>query len=499
MQDLAQSETSPDLKLFGKNTLIYACGIAALRLASLVLTPIYVYSLTMSDYGLLALLTQTFQIMVVFIDMGTKTGFLRFAREYRLNADIGTLLGSSLAINIVNGAVVMFICGSVLMPLMRVALHTEDVFGTVLLTAGAALCFTMMEQLQSFYQATHQSSKVALASLSSATVMIIVSAVFLRVFHLGVKSALMAQIVAYGGCALVLGCNIASRTGLRLSLSLVRKLYSFGAPLLGVLLRGSVTQGTAFYFLSYFSGLESVAMYSLGMKIAQIPYMMVILPFQTAYEPFVYGQKDTAQLRRAISRLLSYLLVAFAFVAFAVLFFTPGLLQLIAPPQYAGAWIVVLLILPTGAFQGVQYVGESLLGLSAKTHVTGLVVASTTGFSVLCNYLLIARWGTYGAIATFDAAMIGSAVLVMMYGLRNIPIRLENKRLAVAAALSAWLWVSTVLVGRLGIYVYYAYFPFAVAIGVAAIYASNVWDDREKMVIRNGLYWIRTKLGVANG
>ena len=95
--------------------------------------------------------------------------------------------------------------------------------------------------------------------------------------------------------------------------------------------------------------------------------------------------------------------------------------------------------------------------------------------------------------------MIGSAVLVMMYGLRNIPIRLENKRLAVAAALSAWLWVSTVLVGRLGIYVYYAYFPFAVAIGVAAIYASNVWDDREKMVIRNGLYWIRTKLGVANG
>src|SRR5437667_7741005 len=109
--------------------------------------------------------------------------------------------------------------------------------------------------------------------------------------------------------------------------------------------QGSVTQGTAFYFLSYFSGLESVAMYSLGMKIAQIPYMMVILPFQTAYEPFVYGQKDTAQLRRAISRLLSYLLVAFAFVAFAVLFFTPGLLQLIAPPQYAGAWIVVLLIL----------------------------------------------------------------------------------------------------------------------------------------------------------
>src|SRR5438034_4785861 len=499
MQNLAQSETSPDLKLFGKNALIYAGGIATLRLASFVLTPLYVYSLTMSDYGLLAVLSQTFQIMAVFIDMGTKTGFLRFAREYRLNGDIGTLLGSSLAINMINGAFVMLICGSVLMPLMRVALHTEDVFGSVVLTAGAALCFTMMEQLMSFYQATHQGGKVAFVSLSSATVMIIVSALFLRVFHLGVEGALLAQIVAYGGCALALGFSIVCRTGVRISLSLVRKLYSFGAPLIAVLLRGSVTLGTAFYFLSYFSGLESVAMYSLGMKIAKIADMIVILPFQAAYEPFVYGHKDTAQLRKVIPRLLSYLLVAFAFVAFAVLFFTPDLLRVIAPPQYAGAWIVVLLILPTGAFQGVQYVGESLLGISAKTRVTGLVVALTAGFSVLSNYLLIARWGTYGAIATFDAAMIGSAVLVMMYGLRNIPIRLENRRLAVAAALSTWLWVSTALVGRLGTYVYYAYFPFAVEVGVAAIYASDVWDDREKMVIRDGLCWIRTKLRVANG
>src|SRR5438128_1463256 len=67
MQNLAQSETSPDLKLFGKNALIYAGGIATLRLASFVLTPLYVYSLTMSDYGLLAVLSQTFQIMAGFI------------------------------------------------------------------------------------------------------------------------------------------------------------------------------------------------------------------------------------------------------------------------------------------------------------------------------------------------------------------------------------------------------------------------------------------------
>ena len=109
----------------GKNAFFYAIGTAGLRTASFVLIPIYTYSLAMDDYGLLAVLLQTAQIMIIVMSVGSRTALVRFAKEYEDKNQIGILLGTSTFINVAAAAAVTIatlflspLFGDVLQPLL---------------------------------------------------------------------------------------------------------------------------------------------------------------------------------------------------------------------------------------------------------------------------------------------------------------------------------------------------------------------------------------------
>ena len=94
------------LKLFGKNTVIYAIGNIGLRAASFLLIPLYTHYLSVSDYGLLATLLITIHIMLIFMSMGMQTTLLCFTKEYDGNNKIKDLLGTSTFINFLGGVAV---------------------------------------------------------------------------------------------------------------------------------------------------------------------------------------------------------------------------------------------------------------------------------------------------------------------------------------------------------------------------------------------------------
>jgi O-antigen/teichoic acid export membrane protein len=304
---------------------------------------------------------------------------------------------------------------------------------------------------------------------------------------------LMAHIITYGGLWLFVSPNVFSKTGAGFSMQLMGKLFRFGFPLVFAMSGDVVTQASALFFLSYFLNLEQVAIYSLGYKIAQIASMILILPFQLAYEPFVYAHINKPEIRVTIAKLLTYLILAFVFVAFGIAFVSRDLLRVIAPPEYFSAYLVIFLILPGIAFTGVYYIGESLLHIRNKTYITGITVTVTTALSVLLNYLLIPRWGIYGIIVVFNVTIISTAVLLMILGVKAFPIRLELRRLGIAGILLISFLTTVFLLSETSPYIYYSVLPIVVCIGMAFIYFGNFCDNHEKAVLRDVLYGILSK------
>lgn len=495
----AQNITSSpiSLRVFGKTALTYSAGNVVLRFTSFLLIPLYTRSLSTSDYGLLATLLLVVQFMTMLMDMGTSKALVRFAPEYREDNRSSELIGTSYLINIGSGLLLTSVAIIFLKPVFRGIFHTEIVTEYILLACGAALAQSLFSSVATYFRTSSESTHFVLTNLTAAIALILVNLVLLHWLHMGVRSAMIAQIATYGTLWLAVTLMLVGRTGVRVSIRGVAQFMRYGVPLIFVVAGQTITDTSAAFFLSYFKDLETVAIYSLAYKIAQIAGMTLILPFQLAYEPFVFTQVNNPGVRATIARLLTYLMVAFAFVGCAIAFVSKDVIQIIAPPNYLAAHDLICLILPGVAFGGVFYVAESLLHIEHKTHMTGITVSAATIVSIVVAYVAIPLFGVYGAILASTLGVSLSAVLLLRFGMKVFAIPLETSRLAIIAGVAILLLVSTLALSKTGGYVYHSLLPIIAVAVFATLYFGRFWYEDERRAMRTALGALKIK--VSNG
>lgn len=480
-------------KRMGKNTIIYGVGNILSRAAAFLLIPLYTRALSVSDYGLLATLITTIQIMVIFMSTGMRTGFLRFAKEYEDEGRLSILIGSTIFINIAGGIIVSILALTLLPPLFRNILHVQNVFNYLLLVCLAATFQSVSLHMMTYYRAKHEPIKFLIAGVSTSVLLIIATYILIMVFNFGVQGAMIAQIIAYGLIFILITLHVLLKIGLNISMDSVKKLGRFGVPLIFAMSGDLVTFASAIYFLSYFRSLEEVAIYSIANKIAYITNMILILPFQLAYEPFVYGNINSPNIKQVISKILTYLMVSFSLLAFFLVFIFRDLLAAVTTEAYSAAYLLIFLVLPGVAFRGVYYIGESLLNIAKKTYIAGTTVTTFSILSLILNYFLIRQWGTYGLIGVFYFNSIGTSVFILWRGIKEFPIHLEIKRLIVISTFMVVLLILTFYLNQFSNLIFYSLTPLLAIVVMVVFYHLNFFNENEKIFINKILSQIKLK------
>lgn len=481
---LSCEEYSMNLKLFGKNTVIYAIGNVGLRAASFFLIPLYTYSLSVSDYGLLATLLITIQIMVIFMGMGMRTSLVRFTREYEDKNQIKELLGTTTFINFAGGLTVTSISILFLLPFFRSVLHTDNVYKYVMLTCCAALSQSLSIHIMSYYRARNEAVKFMVIGISAAVILFLANFILIYVFKLGIIGALSAYITAYTAIFLFVSFDVLLKTGIGISLILMPKLLRFGSPLIFSMSGQFVMGGASIFFLSYFLGLEVVAIYSLGYKLAQVLVIAIILPFQLAFQPFVFTNLNSPDIKEKISRLLTYLVLAITLMSFIILLSLRILLPIIAPPEYSSAYLVILLLLPGMAFIGIYYFGETLLNAVQKTYIIGFTMTIFAIISIILNCMLIPVMNWYGAAIALNVSYILVGFTLLMIGLRKFPVPIEWRRISSVGVLFVSSLIIVFLLYNTNILFYTTLIGFAFII-LLFIFSFSFFNEQEKLFLRN--------------
>lgn len=478
-----------ELKSIGQNALIYAAGNIGLRVSSFLMIPLYTHYLSMSDFGLLSTLLLTIQVLMIVMGMGGATAMVRFGREYEERGEMAALIGGMVAACLSTCLIVSAGVIGFSEPLFRSILHTDQVRLFVSLSCFAAAAQSIFIATLSYFRSRNEGGKFTSAALSAALLLLLVNWVFLVRCDMGVAGVLIAQIVTYGGMWAVLIWRIGFQTGIRFRLQTLRRLVVFGFPLIFAMAGNIATDTSAIYFLSFHWGLEGVAIYSLGYKIASITGIVLILPFELAYEPFVYANKDRPGIQQTVSRLLTYLMFAFIFVSLGVLFAFRPLFPFIAPEAYAGAYRVTILMLAGFAFSGFRAVGQSLLHIHNKTSVTGGAILTITLGAILFQFLLVPSMGVAAVILIFNLSNLAIGLTLMVLGVRAFPVPVEKLRIAGAGLLFAGCMViSFHLWGRSGLLFYSL--PALVALSIPALlYRTAFFQDDERRAIHG--HWGR--------
>jgi O-antigen/teichoic acid export membrane protein len=474
------------LKLFARDATIYAVGNIGLRAAALLLTPVYTYCLTVSEYGLWATLQTTIQIMLILFTMGMRETLLRFTKEYEEDNRLGFLIGTTTLVIVCGALGVSVVVLLLLLPVLQHVLHSDDARNLILLTCAAALMQSLSIHLMSYYRAGRQAIKFMITGLAGAVLLFATTFVAVYGLKLGVHGVLWAYIATYALVFTFVAADVFSRTGFGVSLSIIPRLLQFGAPLIVSAVGQFTMGGASVYLLSYFAGLEVVAIYSLSYKLASILPIVVALPFQLAFQPLVFSNLNNPDIRPKTGRLLTYLVLASTCMSFILVVGTHALLPFIAPPAYAAAFVVALFLVPAQAFSGIHGFGETLLGAVNKTHIAAFFNTGGAVVCILLNLMLVPLLGWYGAAIATGLSLIVVDTTEAAIGIKEFKIRgeIEGRRLFILGAVFvAFLGLSFALCKMPDLVFYSGEIAFCLA-SLAVLCAFPFFHGYEKAAVR---------------
>lgn len=471
-----------------KNTFIYGIGNIFLRASAFLLIPLYTHSLSVSDYGLFSNLLLTIQIMIITMNFGMRSAFFRYTKEYEAKLLMGELLGSSLLVNIMAGifssaALILF-----LKQFFRTILHTENIDEYLILTCLAALVQTLCLQVMCYYRATDQAAKFAYISVFAALLLFVINIILLKFFFMDVRGALLAAIITHCVTLLFILIDvILKKTGIRITFSTIKKLLNFGSPLIFSMMGTLIMGSSSIYFLSYYKGLEVAAFYALGYKLAAVVGIVLTLPFQLAFQPFVFANIEDPNLKRTLSTLLTYFLMSVVIISFSILLTSRILLPFIAPPEYASAYLILLLLLPSEAYKGLLVFGETLLGISKKTHIIGTTVGICGCLSLILNFLLIPLMSWYGALIASNISCISAALIVLIFGIKSYPINIEWLRAGFTVCIFTFFLTIMFFLQTTSNFIFFLGALISACLVVTSANFIHLFDDKERATIRKSL------------
>jgi O-antigen/teichoic acid export membrane protein len=187
------------------------------------------------------------------------------------------------------------------------------------------------------------------------------------------------------------------------------------------------------FLLPHYRPMSDLGVYSVAYKIGML-ISLVYFSFHSYWSAQVYNiaRRDDAAI--IIARTFSYLMLVMTLTAMALVVGTHPALRILTRPAYAGAAPLVPIIVLAYWVRGIGDFFRCLF-----------LVKGRPGYDAACNwigsaaclaayFLLIPRWGTWGAaIATLIAFTI-IGLLSVFWSYRIYPYRLETTRLAKLAA-----------------------------------------------------------------
>ena len=427
-----------------KQTTLYTLGIAATRLANLILLPLYLRTLSKEDYGALGVLEQLVQLMVIVTMAGGMETLVKIGSDLHEDPKEQMRLVSTMTTWMLVSGAAVGIVGSLLWP------WAGDLLGGIrlwplgvcaLLTVAASSAF---QSLSAHLQVRGEVRTHTFFQALRTALNVVVGVPLLLFTHLGVTALLLSACLSYWICTFILASRMP--TGLRLMIdgALLKRVLRYGVPLMPHIAAAYIFQSLDKFMLagSAEHGLEIAGVYSVGSRIAS-GAMMLGLGMQRAWLPFFFKQANQGDERswERIRHLSFWSTAGMASFVGLLSLTAPEVVALITPGGYSTAAAVTsVLCLGTLYRTGAQTAGAVVLSSQTAAYRIWLASLPAALINIVLNVWWIPRWGALGACWATSVAMALNMIFTVMMAraVRRVPFRY--------GAISSLLLVVTLLV-----------------------------------------------------
>ena len=422
-----------DLRNTFKQTAIYGVSSLLVKVAGLILLPIYTNSLSTEAFGLLGWFELITLFFVGVISFSLPSSMLRLASETNDIESQNKIYATSLLMILFFGGIFLAIFLPLNSILSQAIFHTDE-YAPYFTIAFISIVVEILGVLPLQLLRLREKSTQFLGFYGLKLISLIGFVwYFVSVKELGVYGALWGFLCANITFLLSTFVFQFKNLVLKFDKKAAREMYYFGAPLIFTTIAGTLLTIADRIIIEIYGQLSDLGIYTMAYKIGSLSNLLIIGSFSLGFLPIAFKKFGDANFDRFYSKMFTYFIGITILVTLVVSLFSKEGIKLISStnPDY---WLAVNLV-PFIAYMFLfkaltNYISYIFL-LTKHTKYQAYVTIAGMVINISLNFLLIPKYNMQGAILATGISYICMTIMTYIMAQRNYRIDYEFKRISV--------------------------------------------------------------------
>jgi len=406
------------LKKIFKQSANYFWGEASIRAASLISFPIFTRLLTKEQYGLMALLAVTANLLGPVFSQGLDRSIVRYYHRFKKSGEltifVGSLFNSSLLLQVMG----LLITLAIAYFLLSAEIISFELFSLLPLALAVVILRNIFMLLNNLHRMDEEIFKYNVFSIIRQYSAMGASVIFVLIYS-NLYSFYITQFATHALVVCVLVVQYHKKAVLlvkaTISKPIIKESLKYGYPLAISAICSTVFNLGDRYVIAYFLDAENVASYSVSFNLCNIFKELVVTSINLSLIPLAYEmweKGNVQEIKKILNSALKYYCMAVLPVLCIYMLIPKQLITFVASSKYIDA-ADVLPILMAGIILGFNTPFSLGLYLEQKTSVIMISILFMSLVNIGLNFCFVPIWGIQGA--AFSTLICGIGLIFCFY------------------------------------------------------------------------------------
>ena len=415
-----------------KNALTYGVGQVLNRFISFLLLPVFTAYLTPSDYGVISILGLMILVLTPTFSLGfgTATGVCYFEGDDRSRKS--STIWTAFLILLISVSVLAILGMTFVQQIGWVLFQTSgyEYFVTISIIST---CLSILSTPFILYLQFEEKARTFITLTIITTLMSIgFSVLLVVVLRKGVQGFVEGRLLGQAAGTIVYMIVVAPSLRFGFSWGIGQELLKLGIPMIPSFASLFVLQQINKYMLQWFSGLDTVGVYTVGNNLGLI-LSLLVTGFTTAWYPYFMSFVDRQDEARVLfGRILTYYVFGFGMLSLLFYLFAKPAVIIMTQPSYFEAYKVVGLSATAQFLMGMFNILLPGIYFAKDVKYVSGIQAIAAFIAVGLNLALIPMFNLLGAAIALVLGILAMVILQQRWNLKRnyLEVKYEWTRIA---------------------------------------------------------------------
>ena len=459
-----------------KSFLIYGVGNMLYTVVILLLIPVYLEKLNVSDYGTFSVLYVTGNLISIGFSISISNGLLRYFSEFHTQFErrLGVSTITAFFFALFSFVLTILYLVSAFFDIPFFEENGGNVF-IIVIWSFARIYYTM---ILGVLRAVDKPVNYVLLTIIDILGLCLINLYIIFFTHFDVASLLAGYLLAAILSMLIGFISIRQYVNFQFSSKPLKYLLFYGIPLsLANLISYLISYGNR-YFLIYYTTKEDVAIFDVSQKITGLMGVILVNAFMISFTPFYLKLYDSVEIpifKKKINEIIGVFTSVFFLMGILVVISDNFFLSFLSKVEYERSALYTPFLILANAFNVLFMLLAMTTNINKKTTIEMAITVCTLFVGVVSNIFLIRFFGLIGAGLSQILMGVVSFILINVYNKKYFPLDFKFRPIFIAIVLFCFIALADYLSFKNGLQPGFKIFMYMLFLSIYLAIFNKHW------------------------